>query len=332
MMRIRVVGGGWYGCHIAKTLIDDGHVVELHEQQAMLFAGASGANPARLHLGFHYPRSKLTRAACQRNNREFMQHYGHLTHGVRTNVYAVADESLVDFGTYLDTLRGEVDLLPVDPAEYGLRNCEGAVLTAERHIVIGMARALFEGALAGHVRYGVPFAGYAGMPDFDVTIDCTFCSAPGANAQRFEPCVVGLLTGPVDTAVTIMDGPFPSIYPWNEGHGVCSISSARYTPLDRCDTYAAAAAVLDDEGADAICQAHVEMMREQMAAFWPASRELFATVGFRKAIRSLPSSKADARIVDVAWSDDATIAIRAGKIDAIFDAARQVQRMIAERL
>jgi glycerol-3-phosphate dehydrogenase len=64
-VKIRVLGGGWYGCHIALALIGDGHEVEIHETRERIFEGASGSIPARLHLGFHYPRSRMTRAACQ---------------------------------------------------------------------------------------------------------------------------------------------------------------------------------------------------------------------------------------------------------------------------
>ena len=64
-MKIRVLGGGFYGCHIALSLIRDGHIVELHEVADRLFSGASGNIPARLHCGAHYPRSKLTRDACR---------------------------------------------------------------------------------------------------------------------------------------------------------------------------------------------------------------------------------------------------------------------------
>src|SRR5690242_2891606 len=61
-MKIRVLGGGIYGSHIVLALRDAGHAVELHESASRLFSGASGNQPARLHQGAHYPRSKLTRA------------------------------------------------------------------------------------------------------------------------------------------------------------------------------------------------------------------------------------------------------------------------------
>ena len=144
-MRIRVLGGGWYGSHISLALKRRGHDVELHEVADHLFAGASGANPARLHLGFHYPRSKLTRAACQDHQAMFMERYGFLTRSVQVNIYAVAEhDSQVDFGTYCQVLRGEVEFVNVvKPSEFGLKGVEGALLTGERHILIHRAILFF---------------------------------------------------------------------------------------------------------------------------------------------------------------------------------------------
>ena len=62
---IKIIGTGWFGCHVAYTLLRDGYNVELHEMNSEIFTGASGKIPARLHLGAtHYPRSMLTQEAC----------------------------------------------------------------------------------------------------------------------------------------------------------------------------------------------------------------------------------------------------------------------------
>jgi hypothetical protein len=67
-----------------------------------------------LHQGFHYPRSRLTRAACLDHAEAFMARYGHLTAGVPVNIYAIAsDQSLVDFDQYVQTLRGEVEFVTI---------------------------------------------------------------------------------------------------------------------------------------------------------------------------------------------------------------------------
>ena len=97
-MKIRILGGGWYGCHLALAFTEDGHEVELWEKADQLFSGASGGIPARLHEGFHYPRSAVTRAACQDHKQAFAERYGHLSAGVAVNIYGIAaQDSLPHF-------------------------------------------------------------------------------------------------------------------------------------------------------------------------------------------------------------------------------------------
>lgn len=316
-MKVRVLGGGWYGCHLALALKQRGVTVELHEVSEQLFNGASGGNPARLHLGFHYPRSDLTRAACQDHQKAFLAHYGFLTRPVKMNIYAIAaQDSMVDWGTYKKVLRGEVDFLEVHPEEWGLKNVEGAMLTGERHILVNNARLWFAEQLKDVVVYNKSPLD-SGDFDFDWTIDCTFCSNDGAGIDRYEPCVTGLLEGPVDRAVTIMDGPFPSIYPWNESLGISSITSALYTPFRKdCKTWHQAREVLNGLNMFEI-RKQVELMRTQMEKYWPSSYDSYRFVDAKLSIRAMPRSGSDARLVDVRETGRRTLTVRAGKIDAI---------------
>lgn len=327
-MRIRILGAGWYGCHLASALLRDGHQVEVHESKDRIFAGASGSIPARLHLGFHYPRSRITRAACQDHSEAFMAAYGHLTHGVPINIYAIAsDHSLVDFDQYRQTLLGEVEFVTIArPEEYGLRNVEGALLTGERHILTQKAKAHFERELGGHIFYNQT-PGLLDDPNFDLTIDCTFCANEASGVDRYEPCLVLLMEGPVDTAVTIMDGPFGSLYPWDEEQNLCSLSSALWTPFSKTIRhYDEALAVLARATAEEIRERAVGMI-DQMAGFYPAIAD-YQMVDAKLSIRAMPLSGADTRLVDVVQLGPRVLRVRAGKIDAVLHAEKLVRSMI----
>ncbi len=328
-MKVRIIGGGWYGCHLALALQRLGADVELWESADELFSGASGANPARLHKGFHYPRSRLTRAACLDHAERFAARYGFLTQGVPVNIYAVAaNDSLVDFGTYRQVLAGEVEFVTIDRTdEFGLDNVEGALLTGERHINVRLARAFFASELAGRILYSThPLR--LEHDGFDWTIDCTFCAYDAEAIDRYEPCVVGILRGPTDKAVTVMDGPFPSIYPWDEERGLLSLTSASLTPLSKtCRTWADASEVLSTVGeTDGFLRVH--KMLDQMARYWPAAPRIFQIETFKTAIRAMPKSGADARLVDIVQTGERVLRVRAGKIDAVFRA----EDLIRERL
>lgn len=327
-MRIRILGAGWYGCHLASALLADGHQVEIHESKDRIFAGASGSIPARLHLGFHYPRSRITRAACQEHSEAFMAEYGHLTHGVPINIYAIArDHSLVDFEQYRRTLLGEVEFVTIaDPEEFGLRNVEGALLTGERHILTEKARSHFEERLGDRVFFNQAH-GILDDSNFDLTIDCTFCANEASGVDRYEPCLVLLMEGPTTRAVTIMDGPFGSLYPWDEEAGLCSLSSALWTPFSKqLRKYDEAQALLARITAEEIRDRAVGMI-DQMASYFPAIND-YRLVEPKLSIRAMPLSGADTRLVDVVRLGPRVLRVRAGKIDAVIHAEKMVRSMM----
>lgn len=330
-MRIRVLGAGIYGCHLAVSLIAEGHTVEVHDIADRVFAGASGNNPARLHLGQHYPRSGLTRSACQEHTAEFMRVYGHLTRAIPINIYAIAErDSLVDFATYRKVLKDEIEFITIsDPSEFGLRNVEGAILTGERHIVADLAKNYFEKALDGHLVLNSVIK-RVNDGRWDLTIDCSFCANDEENIDRYEPCLTVLLEGQVDRSTTIMDGQMPGLYVWNEDYGLSSLTSASLTPLSKtCRTWREARDILDRASQEEL-NARANAMMDQICGFWPAVRDLYQIVDFRLAIRAMPKSAADARLVDVVRVGDRSIRVRAGKMDAIFHAERRVKGMIRE--
>jgi hypothetical protein len=321
-MKVRITGAGWYGCSIAYGLRQRGCEVELVEHNHV-FAGASGANPARLHQGQHYPRSRLTRAYCQEHQIAFMQRFGPLTRCVPINLYAIArDESLVDFGTYVQILKPEIELIQVyDPGEHGLENVEGAILTSERHVVISEAKAFFEKELADCIVPEVS-AFWADWADWE--IDCTFCARDRENIDRYEPCLTVILQSKdVNKAVTIMDGPFPSIYPWDEEKGLSSLTSAKYTPIERCKHWEEANAVLKSIRKDEV-ESRASAMLKQIATYWPSALDLYEIVDYRFGIRAMPKSAADARLVDIVKTGERALRVRASKIDAVIHAERAI--------
>lgn len=324
-MRIRVLGAGIYGAHIALALLADGHDVEVWDIADRVLAGASGNCPARLHLGAtHYPRSGATQAACAAHQDEFMERYGFLTRHVPTNIYAVAEhDSLVDFEAYRHALLLTPHIVIHDPAEYGLEHVEGAVLTGERHVVTDVAAAYFTRELGDRIRLRAP-ACPVDDPSVDLVIDCTFAANDPTGIDRYEPCLTVMLEGPTDRATTCVDGLFSGVYPWNESLNLSTLTSAKLTPFSKtCRSYGEAKALLNGLTVQDIAARSDEML-DQMAYFWPAVRDLYRIVDFKTAIRAMPRSGADSRLVDVHWAGDKRITVRAGKIDAIFDAERQV--------
>lgn len=70
-----VVGGGFYGCMIAAHLGACGERVLLVEKGAGLLRRASLANQARVHQGYHYPRSLVTGCRSRSNYARFLTEF-----------------------------------------------------------------------------------------------------------------------------------------------------------------------------------------------------------------------------------------------------------------
>ncbi len=325
-MKIRILGSGFYGCHIGKVLSKNGYDIQIHEIKDQIFKGASGSNPARLHAGFHYPRSKETRELSQKNYTRFMVQYGSLTRAVPVNIYAIAkDDSLVDYANYVQSLRSEIEFIEIhDPSEFGLDNVEGAILTGERHILVNKVREYFIDYFKGKIKYNVKPDDFSDK-DFDLTIDCTFCSLGREGVDRYEPCITFVFEGSYDKAVTIMDGKFPSFYSHYEQNTV-SLTSAKYTPLGKCKTTEEAQAILDDLTNNDIIEIKSSSV-DLMSHYYPMFLKEYRCLDHLLAIRALPRSGADGRIYGII-QDGNTIKLRAGKIDGIFAAGDDILKMV----
>ena len=134
---VAVIGGGWYGCHIAHALSVKGFKVVLYEKGASLFHGASGKNQFRLHAGFHYPRSSITRHQIKEGRREFLERLPEFVHALDTCLYAVSSAaSVIDFGTFKQIFQATgTQFTEINPQVHGLTNVEGCISTNEEMLL-----------------------------------------------------------------------------------------------------------------------------------------------------------------------------------------------------
>jgi glycine/D-amino acid oxidase-like deaminating enzyme len=88
--RTIVIGGGFYGCCIAIFFRDAGDEVVLLEAEPQLLTRASYNNQARVHGGYHYPRSILTGKSCVSSFPLFVAVFPEATTSNFTKLYAIA--------------------------------------------------------------------------------------------------------------------------------------------------------------------------------------------------------------------------------------------------
>ena len=87
-----VIGGGFYGVVIALYLkrIVGLKTVEIYEQESKLISKASFKNQARIHNGYHYPRSFKTAYRSRENFKRFISDFSDCVDSKFNNYYAIA--------------------------------------------------------------------------------------------------------------------------------------------------------------------------------------------------------------------------------------------------
>ncbi len=111
-----VVGGGFYGAHIAAFLARRLRTVTLCERAPALLTRASYNNQARVHGGYHYPRSILTSLRSRANYPRFIAAYPAAIDRSFTKLYAIARrQSKVTAGQFAEFCRRIG--APVQPAD-----------------------------------------------------------------------------------------------------------------------------------------------------------------------------------------------------------------------
>ncbi len=85
-----VIGGGFFGCTVSLYLKKHLKSVLILEKEASLFHRASYVNQARVHNGYHYPRSLLTALRSKVNFYKFVRDYQECIVSNFDNYYAVS--------------------------------------------------------------------------------------------------------------------------------------------------------------------------------------------------------------------------------------------------
>nr|WP_026258713.1 FAD-binding oxidoreductase [Uliginosibacterium gangwonense] len=76
MKKILVIGGGFFGMYLAESFAQAGHDVQLIEKEQSFMSRASFNNQARVHNGYHYPRSILTALRSRISFPRFVKEFG----------------------------------------------------------------------------------------------------------------------------------------------------------------------------------------------------------------------------------------------------------------
>lgn len=216
-MRIAVVGGGIFGCTIAVDLARAGAQVDLYEARSDILQGATARCQARLHRGYHYPRSDSTATAARDASGVFEARYPEAVTKAPYHYYAIAPGSLTSPDEYLafcDRLALPYKVVDNPPRMHGVDLC---VQVDEAIISVPVLTRLLRRDLAGagvtmhlgqHVDPGQ-------LGDYDLVVQATY-GRPWLHPLRYEICEVALveLGRYGGESYVIQDGPFVSLDPY----------------------------------------------------------------------------------------------------------------------
>jgi glycine/D-amino acid oxidase-like deaminating enzyme len=259
---IAIIGGGFYGCSIAEYLAMQGAEVILFEQAADLLTRASYNNQARLHNGYHYPRSFSTAYRSRLNFSRFLHDYRPAIATDFVKLYAIARLSSKVSPRQFEYFCQNIEA-PFTPARSSFANLFSPRLiaavyeTQEYAFDAAVLRRLLTERLATagvKIRLDTSIEQIVsrGQPAPLQVIDCRGNSTPveyvfnctysGLNGiagttptqlrLKHEITELSLIQLPSELeniAVTVMDGPFFSFMPFPD-RGLSTFTHVRYTP------------------------------------------------------------------------------------------------------
>ena len=336
--RVAVIGGGWFGCHIALELLQHDVDFVLFEAESELFLKASGNNQFRLHQGFHYPRSKKTRIQSSEGFHRFTERYPDLSSPTPgRNLYLVPHHhSVLDFETFVDVMvQSNLEFETVEHIPSGLYGIEGAISTRERVLETSAAVQFFHEALGNRIRLGNRVevrkdqeAGFnVGNEFFDWVIDATWGHLTQPPGVVYEPTLLLYMdTKGFEDALTLMDGDLWSLYP-TEHSGIFSLSHVGFTPLGSFSSSSEATKCMNSLTSEDIVRVSAKIICE-VATFFPAVEEM-NQVGVQLSMKSKMTGQSDSRISSI-YAKDQKISVFSGKIDGAFDVADQILALMMD--
>ena len=272
-----VIGGGFYGAAIAIYLARSRgfrHITLLEREPALL-TRASHNNQARVHNGYHYPRSFTTAFRSRINLPKFVHDWPRAVHQDFTKLYAIArNHSKVtprQFRRFCDEIGADLRPAPTHLAqlfeprliaavymvqEYAFDALELASWASEELRACGVKLHLGATAEAvepadGHFSImGSERGGARFTHRSRYVFNCTYSGLnqlrgpaskirAGLKHEISEMALVEVPAALRDVGITVMDGPFFSMMPF-PSRRLHTLSHVRYTPhaswIDRADT------------------------------------------------------------------------------------------------
>ncbi len=357
-----VVGAGFYGVSVALYLAQQRGLrdVLLLEREAEPLQRASFRNQARVHGGYHYPRSFTTAYRSRANLPRFLQDFQDATRRDFRKLYAIARHdskvSAAQFRRFCREIGAPLEAAGVDHVRlFDTRRVEAVFEVEECAFDAGRLRDWAQRSLADagiELRCGVAAIGVTqGAEGLHLQLrsdaqettvvapllfNCCYSGLTGFGASaaplKHELTELVLVEPPAvlrELGITVMDGPFFSLMPF-PARGLHSFSHVRYTPHRQWPDQAGQNPYA--ELVRALPESRFERMRRDAERFMPCLAELKAVESLYEVKTLLPRNEIDDGrpiLFEKSSGLPGLYSILGGKIDNIYDV---LERLDAEPL
>ena len=338
-IKIAIIGAGWFGCHIGTELKKKNFQVTIFEKENDIFKNGSGNNTNRLHLGFHYPRSKITRKMSYNGYLKFIKKYPKFSKPLDNNIYAIAKDNsnMITPKAYEKSIKeSNLNFSNISLDDGNLININKAYNTNERQIDQEKAKIFFKKNLKENIFFKKNIKTIKknngkfkiNKKIFDYVINCSWQQSFKSSDfdLTYEHCLVSLFRAKKNKhySYTIMDGPFYTLLEWKDKmFALYSVSDSRILVSKNFKKINNSLKMLSIKDEMRI----KDKIVNGFLKFYPNFNKNFTFVKNLKSIRTIIKNKKDARIC-VVKNNDNFINILSGKIDHIFYAYEEVLKCL----
>lgn len=363
-MKSAIIGGGFFGLYLADYLAKKGHSVTLFEKSNESMSRASYVNQARVHNGYHYPRSILTALRSRESFPNFVKEFesaivsdfdkyymiGKVLGKVTANQFQKFCKKI---DAYCSPANGEITSLVNKQLieevfltkEYAfdstllkaemLRRLESQDVKQNYNTLVLSAE-----SVGNKVKLNARNETTEFSEEFDQVFNCTYSMINSIlhnskleliplKHELTEMCIVEPPALLKNAGITVMCGPFFSIMPFpsKQAH---SFSHVRYTPhsewYDDANSYQTSHDIFDDVDKKSAWR----KMIYDAQRYIPALAECSYKESIWEVKTVLPASEAnDSR--PILFKKDYGIkglhCVMGGKIDNVYDAVTMIENM-----
>lgn len=352
-----VIGGGFYGCMVALHLKERGIETLILERGERLLTRSSYVNQARVHNGYHYPRSFNTAYRSRFNAPKFIREFGPAVVSNFTHLYAIvrgrSKVSARQFYTFCRNIDASIKHAnPKHQKLFNPRLIEQVFEVEESAFDASIIAQILEEKLhkAGvKVRFGAEVKSLkGGTNSVEITLasgevlragkvfNCTYSALEqvlGKSSLRLKHEITEIALVKMPAAleaigVTVMDGPFFSAMPF-PAEKLHSFTHVRYTP--HCS-------VSSDEERNPYArlseyekQSRFIYMQRDAARYLPQMAECVYDHSLFEVKTVMQANEVDdgRPILFTEEADMPVWSILGSKIDNIFDVLERIDRVLA---